>query len=383
MKNRIEFANTLRGLAALSVVIYHYVGVFWFKRDAVASLINAKPLLEATHPAPIYFDWINHLFLINLGAYGVALFFIISGFVIPFSLQKANSGVFGINRLFRIIPTYIVGFSISLLFLLLSATYFSVTWPYSFKEILIHYVPGLRDLMWSRNIDGIIWTLEIEMKFYIVVALFISWFRQYSLNVFYLPCILFLMNCYVSHQLPFLLQTNANAYHLGYVYLFVSQFMMYMFIGVVFHYIYVNKMQIDKGYFIVGFFFALFYVAWSLGPMAVNIKDIVSYAFALLTFMFAYAYPRLFKGNVITNFMANISYPLYVVHGLAGYVILRVLLDLGFKTSIAMLFVLCFSFLSAWLIHFAVELPAQRLGKKWSAKLKNKNASLLNEVEVA
>jgi peptidoglycan/LPS O-acetylase OafA/YrhL len=98
---KIEFVNTLRGLAALFVVISHYLSTFWYKRDSVSHLINAPLLSPETHATPIYVIWLNLFPLFDWGSYGVGLFFIISGFVIPFSLQRTNSVGFCVNRLFR------------------------------------------------------------------------------------------------------------------------------------------------------------------------------------------------------------------------------------------------------------------------------------------
>ena len=86
--SRIDFANTLRGFAALAVVISHYYGVFWSSRAAVEAITNAPALPLETHAIPGYISWLHIFPIFNWGAYGVALFFIISGFVIPFSLQK-------------------------------------------------------------------------------------------------------------------------------------------------------------------------------------------------------------------------------------------------------------------------------------------------------
>jgi peptidoglycan/LPS O-acetylase OafA/YrhL len=108
---KVDFANTLRGIAALSVVISHYFGVFWLYRSAVSSFINAPELPLSTYAIPNYINWLHKFPLFNWGAYGVALFFIISGFVIPFSLHKVNRLGFCVSRIFRIIPLYIVGFS--------------------------------------------------------------------------------------------------------------------------------------------------------------------------------------------------------------------------------------------------------------------------------
>ena len=188
-RSRVDFANTLRGFAAMAVVISHYYGVFWLNRAAVEGLLHV-PALPESHPVPAYVAAIQTIPLLNWGAYGVALFFLVSGFVIPFSLQRNTRGGFLVNRLFRIIPTYAAGFSITLLALFAGTGYFGTEWPYGLRAILVHYLPGLRDVLWSPNIDGIIWTLEIEMKFYLVCALVLPWFRRASLKVFVVPAAL-------------------------------------------------------------------------------------------------------------------------------------------------------------------------------------------------
>ena len=199
-KPKIAFANTLRGIAALAVVIAHHYGVFWFGRPLVVIYTNAPLLNEIAQPNPTFIEWLNLVPIFNWGAYGVALFFLISGFVIPFSLEKISRINFLINRFFRIAPTYVVGFSVCLLAVWVSSHYFSREWPFRLQEVLIHYLPGIRDLLWSRHIDGIIWTLEVEIKFYILCAIFIFWFRQKSLKVFFIPVFLFLAALYLNEK---------------------------------------------------------------------------------------------------------------------------------------------------------------------------------------
>ena len=70
-----------------------------------------------------------------------------------------------------IIPTYAVGLSITLMAILISTRYFSREWPFNLKEILNSFIPD-RDILWSKVLTGL-WTLEIEMKFYLVCTLLI------------------------------------------------------------------------------------------------------------------------------------------------------------------------------------------------------------------
>jgi len=86
-----------------------------------------------------------------------------------------------VGRFFRIVPLYMVGFTISLAAIGATTLYFVRSWPFSPSSVAIHYVPGLRDILWSRNIDGIVWTLEIEMKFYVICALFAVWYLRWAI----------------------------------------------------------------------------------------------------------------------------------------------------------------------------------------------------------
>ncbi|WP_421261137.1 acyltransferase family protein [Aeromonas jandaei] len=383
--NRIDFANTLRGFAALAVVISHYYGVFWLRRPVVEVLTNSPVLPFETHPTPVYVSFINAFSLFDWGAYGVALFFIISGFVIPFSLQKTSWLGFAINRVLRIVPTYIVGFSITLIAVLISSHYFSRAWPFTTQEILIHYIPGVRDILWSRVIDGVVWTLEIEMKFYFVCALLIALFRKKSIFVFFAPIFVFIVSVAINKHIPGWAETDARLWQLAMTFMTVSQYIIYMFIGVVFHYIQREQMKRDNAYLLIGILFCLFCLHWYIGQSSDRITVAWSYAFALLTFTFAFTYQSLFKSNKFFDFLADISYSLYVIHGVAGYAALRILLDLGMKDWVSLLIVTSGCVLLSWILHKLVEKPSQRIGKKLAGRfiVKKDECSVNNEGPVS
>jgi peptidoglycan/LPS O-acetylase OafA/YrhL len=367
--SRIDFANTLRGFAALAVVISHYYGAFWSRRAAVEALTNAPALPLQSHAIPEYISWLHAFPIFDWGAYGVALFFLISGFVIPFSLQKMSWIGFSINRILRIMPTYFVGFSVTLIAILISSEYFSKKWPFSLREVLVHYIPGIRDIMWSRGIDGIVWTLEIEMKFYLVCAILIVWFRQQSLKVFFAPLALFAFALYLNRMIPVWGNTNASAWQYAMTYMTVSQYIIYMFIGVLFHYLFRGKIDPNKAYLGIGGLFAMFCIHWCAGPYSAKLEVAWNYAFALLTFAFAYTFPNLFNSNRVFDFLADISYPLYVIHGVAGYVALRIMLEMGVKAWVSLLVVTAACLFFSWLLHILIESPSQKLGKQLAAKL--------------
>lgn len=363
---RIDFANTLRGLAAICVVIAHYYGIFWTNLGPIATMINAPVL--TTHTMPAYVSWIHSFSLFRWDGFGVALFFLISGFVIPFSLKRLNRTGFFINRFFRLVPTYVVGFSVTLISIWVSTRYFVTQWPYSFREIVVHYFPGIRDILMSRNIDGIIWTLEIEIKFYLLCLLSITWFQKESLKVFFIPLLLFLSASSLG-LLPTTWTSSSLVFSkMVYYYQIFVPYLIYMFIGVLFHYLYNAKISGEKALLYIGLLFTLFCILWHQGPFREGFYMVWSYGFALLFFIFAYTHPEVFRSNRFVDFFANISYPLYACHEVAGFVVLRILLDAGVPIGLSLLIVTISAITIAWLIHKTVEKPSLRLVKNFNQK---------------
>ena len=86
MQGRLDHIHGLRGLAAVAVVIEHAALI---ARASGASLFSGV------------------LHAIDLGRFGVVLFFLISGLVIPFSFSgETPLRTFAIRRAFRLYPVY-------------------------------------------------------------------------------------------------------------------------------------------------------------------------------------------------------------------------------------------------------------------------------------
>jgi peptidoglycan/LPS O-acetylase OafA/YrhL len=97
MNQRYSELDTIRGIAALMVVLYHY---------------------SVRYEYPV-----NPLISFDIGKYGVQLFFIVSGFVIILTLNKTAHAIdFIVFRFSRLYPAYwvaiIVTFSTAYLFTL-------------------------------------------------------------------------------------------------------------------------------------------------------------------------------------------------------------------------------------------------------------------------
>ncbi len=142
----------MRGLAACGVMWFHFTQAIWFP---VAAL-----------------TWTG-----GLGQSGVEMFFMISGFVIPYSLGEhyrlqQDGMAFFLRRLIRIEPPYLVAVLVSLVIILAaSATpnYHGEVDPHLWFSLALHplyLVPWFAGARWLNNV---FWTLAIEFQYYIVV----------------------------------------------------------------------------------------------------------------------------------------------------------------------------------------------------------------------
>ncbi|WP_295715729.1 acyltransferase [Mucilaginibacter sp.] len=143
-KNRLAFLDFLRFIAAFSVLGEH--------------------VFERLFPAFIHFT--THYF--QLGLFGVILFFLTSGFIIPVSLEKgASLKTFWVSRIFRLYPLYIV--SIITVLLGIHFGLYKVSFP-SLKTIITNLFM-FQLFLGQPNILGLYWTLCLELFFYFVVSI--------------------------------------------------------------------------------------------------------------------------------------------------------------------------------------------------------------------
>jgi peptidoglycan/LPS O-acetylase OafA/YrhL len=66
----------------------------------------------------------------------------------------------------------------------------------------------------------------------------------------------------------------------------------------------------------------------------------------------------------LLGWLADISYPLYIVHEVNGYVIMRLSMRAGMPAWLALMLAAGFAFAAAWLLHVAIEVPSHRMGRR-------------------
>lgn len=109
----------------------------------------------------------------NLGMYGVLVFFLVSGYIIPASLEhRGDVRAFWISRIFRLYPLYLLVAGLVLLMAI---------WVPVRQEVPRHpsavaaHATMLLDVVHTGGLADPMWTLSYEMVFYLVVtALFVG-----------------------------------------------------------------------------------------------------------------------------------------------------------------------------------------------------------------
>lgn len=112
------------------------------------------------------------------GRYGVAVFFVISGFVIPFALHRAKYqpkefGRFLLRRVVRLHPPYLATIALVLAIehaLPLLPGFHGAVEPVSVIGLLAH-VFYLNDLVGLPWLQLVFWTLAIEVQYYLAVGI--------------------------------------------------------------------------------------------------------------------------------------------------------------------------------------------------------------------
>ncbi|MFI7415849.1 acyltransferase family protein [Nonomuraea sp. NPDC049684] len=143
--SRLAWLDALRGIGALAVVAEHLLP--WF--------------LPALRP-----------YWFSLGVYGILVFFLVSGYIIPTSLERhGDVRAFWASRAFRLYPLYL-----AVIVLVLAASWWVPVRegvPRDGSAVAAH-ATMLLDVVSVGGVADTMWTLSYEMVFYLLVtALFL------------------------------------------------------------------------------------------------------------------------------------------------------------------------------------------------------------------
>jgi peptidoglycan/LPS O-acetylase OafA/YrhL len=145
-RQRLAWLDALRGIAALCVVYEHF---------------GARVLVSADAAVHRIFD---------PGLYGVLVFFLISGYIVPATLeQRRELRSFWISRLFRLFPLFALAIGITLVFGSFGMANLAAQ-RQNVGETALAHLFMLSDLLTGPNLIVVIWTLSYEMVFYLLLT---------------------------------------------------------------------------------------------------------------------------------------------------------------------------------------------------------------------
>lgn len=360
---KVIFADQLRGIAVIMVLLAHWCGVYWYNRDVVAKYIHA-PMEVITSPS-----WLDYIVppTFNYGTLGVAIFFLISGFVIPFSLKRSSSLGFLVARALRIYPVYIVGSTIMLLGVWASSKYWGVSYDLDPFYVITNLLLVNNDLL-QPTIDLINWTLAVEIKFYIVCAILIVFIRNGNATALTVTSTLILAYC---EWLPSSYDSVATS---GGGHLSLSNLkwqlilIVYMFIGTLFFYLHTGRIT-AKQFLAHATVLSIIFITGISHTSFMSPVTLYNFSYGLIIFGLAFKLRHLAKDNRFLDMMAKLSFPIYAIHSILGYALTRVLTDQGVTAELSLVITLAAIILLAYALHIAIEKPSITLGKRASQKL--------------
>ena len=324
-QNRFIQIDALRGIAAVVVVLHHYL--FIYGRD-----FNRQQLL------PQVFEH---------GYFGVELFFIISGFVIYYSISKSASiKTFLLKRAIRLYPIYWICLIIT--FVAIQIFPLSVSRNTNFKEALLGLTMFNGLFKGVKSVDPSYWSLLIEWFFYIMIAVVFAINKnKEKIKLFLWGWLVLILFYNLVYKIPVI----GAFFNLRYGPLFIA--------GICFYYIYALNEQTFHNWLLL----TASYVA-----AMVSLQDLYL-LFPALTVIFLLVIVALhfnfkFFQNSMLLFLGKISYALYLIHQNLGFIIMELGHKAGIPFFISVIGALSISILIAFLLTNYIEQPISNKLKK-------------------
>lgn len=170
----IRVLDGIRAVAILIVAWYH----FW-QQSWLAPVIGNLDL-----------DW-----LVRNGSILVDLLILLSGFCLFLPHARAmvygdrtdTAGGFYIKRLARIAPSYYASLLIVLFCFALPLGEYMGDTSFFVKDLLSHltFTNNLfTEVLWATHLNGVLWTVGVEVQLYLIFPLLARWFRRWPLQTY-------------------------------------------------------------------------------------------------------------------------------------------------------------------------------------------------------
>lgn len=337
----IVFLDLLRGTAAL-LVVYDHLAAAWPDQTERSWIVTRQIRRYVSEPLGIIQDF---------GFLGVAIFFLVSGFIITHVAQRESRFQFAVKRILRIYPPLIASIIVIAGVTAIQGRDLYDIGDYLRAFTLVNYFQEPQIV-----INGVAWTLVVEMLFYSAVFLAMPLIKGHPQigNLTILAVVAAVIWQARAFGSTFFLFAASVAY------------LPYLLLGQLVYLRWVRRITVIE------------YAVLTLGTYLVAVFGIrrihtaflpadnsymISVGFAFVIFIGALAFEERIRMPRFLAFTSDVSYSLYLLHGVIGYLVLDELV--GRIPFTAALFVAVSSGLAvAWLSHRVVEQPSQRLARQ-------------------
>lgn len=341
MRHRLQYLDSARGLAAMAVLIFHAVLSFGIQYD---------DLNDLTFVFTKYLD---------LGKIAVIVFFVISGFVIPYSIKgnsiKDSVASFIVSRFFRLYPIYWL--SVILGYVIIRGV--------DKLEFIMNFTM-FQQFLGFKNIIGLYWTLQIELIFYfLVMIVFILQILKNSQKMFF-TSLFFLICALLVGYLRFRLNVKLPVA--------IPLSLSLMFFGSYYRSSALKEDTISKKmvkryaviYFLIIPLISVLAYNKDMGFHESWYKYTITYYLGLIIFLIFGKYKM---SNKFTEYLGRISYSVYLFHP----IVITILESIDFKILYqGTLKVIITIFITTFFSHYAfkiIEAPFIKLGRKIKDKI--------------
>jgi peptidoglycan/LPS O-acetylase OafA/YrhL/AcrR family transcriptional regulator len=151
LPRRLAWLDALRGFAALCVVFDHSSSIFF------------EPLRTVLYR------------VVDFGQYGVFVFFLVSGYIVPASLERKGSvRAFWTSRAFRLYPMFLAALILAWIAQDAGRGNIADAGKHPLASVA-SWLLMLQNLLTGPNVPNVAWTLSYEMTFYLVLVALFSW----------------------------------------------------------------------------------------------------------------------------------------------------------------------------------------------------------------
>lgn len=355
---RIAYLDGLRGIAILSVVLFHYYYILPKNNDLLYTPIS-------------FFQY---------GYFGVMLFFAISGFVISQTLFHSNSRTqFFIKRFARLFPCMLLCSSATFLF--------SFVEPRIYYSTLANFLPSLtfidpqiynfflkgQHFAWM---DGVYWSLFTEVRFYLLVCT-VYFYDKNNFARNYL-----IVACAVGLIFPIAILSNMPWLRSALNFILIANQLSWFTFGIGCYFLFIGNNKKFLHYTLVAFLSMSFYLVAITKRPYMTIDSTATFVSMIAIYLLMMSCIKITSIKNLLSFkpltvVGLASYSLYLLHEEIGEKIIIMIAPVSQMAVYIPVIVLTLFIAASLTVYVYYEKPSKKIVYYLVSKLQNTLLSLL------